>query len=289
MFDQSAAPLPQTHIEDTPVTDRIETDICIIGAGAGGLSVAAGAAQMGARVVLLEGHKMGGDCLNYGCVPSKALIAAGKQAHAMGAGQSLGVAPVMAQVDYGAAKDHVAQAIATIAPHDSQERFEGFGIKVIREYGRFISKTEVQAGDTVITARRFVIATGSGPFVPPIPGLDTVPHYTNETVFDLRTQPTHLIIIGGGVISYSGLNLVFPFAYEPTVQGMQSLQLLHAVAALVMLALIIAHIYIGTLGMEGAFEAMWRGTVDENWARSHHSLWTAAQEEGIGGKATPSE
>ncbi|MCH2167965.1 MAG: FAD-dependent oxidoreductase [Oceanicola sp.] len=200
MFDQSAAPLPQTHIEDTPVTDRIETDICIIGAGAGGLSVAAGAAQMGARVVLLEGHKMGGDCLNYGCVPSKALIAAGKQAHAMGAGQGLGVAPVMAQVDYGAAKDHVAQAIATIAPHDSQERFEGFGIKVIREYGRFISKTEVQAGDTVITARRFVIATGSGPFVPPIPGLDTVPHYTNETIFDLRTQPTHLIIIGGGVI-----------------------------------------------------------------------------------------
>jgi formate dehydrogenase subunit gamma len=98
-----------------------------------------------------------------------------------------------------------------------------------------------------------------------------------------------LVILGGATVSYSGLNLVFPFAYEPTVQGMQTLQLLHAVAALVMLAVIIGHIYIGTLGMEGAFEAMWQGTVDENWARSHHSLWTAAQEDGIGGKATPSE
>lgn len=97
------------------------------------------------------------------------------------------------------------------------------------------------------------------------------------------------VIIGGAVISYSGLNLVFPFAYETTVQGMQSLQLLHAVAALVMLALIIAHIYIGTLGMEGAFEAMWQGSVDENWARAHHSLWTAAQEDGIGSKTTPTE
>ncbi|MEM9247255.1 MAG: FAD-dependent oxidoreductase [Pseudomonadota bacterium] len=180
--------------------DRIETDILIIGAGSGGLSVAAGAAQMGARIVLLEGHKMGGDCLNYGCVPSKALIAAGKQAHAMEAGAPLGVTPVMPEVSYAAAKDHVAHAIATIEPHDSQERFEGFGVKVIREYGRFISATEVQAGSTVIKARRIVVSTGSGPFVPPIPGLADVPHYTNENIFDLREKPDHLVIIGGGVI-----------------------------------------------------------------------------------------
>ncbi|MEL6208524.1 MAG: FAD-dependent oxidoreductase, partial [Pseudomonadota bacterium] len=108
--------------------------------------------------------------------------------------------PVTAQVDYATAKDHVAQAIATIAPHDSQERFEGFGVEVIREFGRFISKTEVQAGDTVITARRFIIATGSGPFVPPIPGIETTPHHTNETIFDLREKPEHLIVIGGGPI-----------------------------------------------------------------------------------------
>ncbi|SLN68001.1 dihydrolipoyl dehydrogenase family protein [Roseisalinus antarcticus] len=180
--------------------ERIDTDICIIGAGSGGLSVAVGAAQMGARVVLLEGHKMGGDCLNYGCVPSKALIAAGKQAHALGQGAQYGVADAAPVVDYAAAKDHVADVIATIAPADSQERFEGLGVQVIREFGRFISKTEVQAGDRIITARRFVVATGSGPFVPPIDGLDTVTVHTNETIFDLRTRPEHLLIIGGGNI-----------------------------------------------------------------------------------------
>ncbi|MFT4783680.1 MAG: pyruvate/2-oxoglutarate dehydrogenase complex dihydrolipoamide dehydrogenase (E3) component [Paracoccaceae bacterium] len=180
--------------------DRIKTDICIIGAGSGGLSIAAGAAQMGASVVLLEGHKMGGDCLNYGCVPSKALIAAGKHAHAMQSGQAFGVSPVAPTIDYAAAKDHVHKVIETIAPVDSQERFEGFGVNVIREFGRFISKTEVQAGDTIIEARRFVIATGSSPFVPPIPGIEATPYHTNETIFDLRERPEHLIIIGGGPI-----------------------------------------------------------------------------------------
>jgi len=143
---------------------------------------------------------MGGDCLNYGCVPSKALIAAGKHAHAMQSGAPFGVAPVTPQVDYAAAKDHVRQAIETIEPVDSHERFEGLGVHVIREFGRFISKTEVQAGDAIITARRVVIATGSRPFVPPIPGIDTVPYLTNETVFDLRDRPEHLIVIGGGPI-----------------------------------------------------------------------------------------
>ncbi len=180
--------------------NRIKTDICVIGAGSGGLSVAAGAVQMGAKVVLLEGHKMGGDCLNYGCVPSKALLAAGKQAHAMQTGKPFGVTPVVPKVSYAAAKDHVHDVIETIAPVDSQERFEGLGVHVIREFGRFISKTEVQAGDTVIEARRFVIATGSGPFVPPIPGIEDVEVHTNETIFDLREKPDHLLIVGGGPI-----------------------------------------------------------------------------------------
>ncbi len=179
---------------------RIETDLCIIGAGSGGLSLAAGAVQMGADVVLLEGHKMGGDCLNYGCVPSKALIAAGRHAHAMTTGAPFGVAPVQPQVDYAAAKDHVHRVIASIEPHDSVERFENLGVNVITEFGSFISPTEVQAGDAVIAARRFVIATGSRPFVPPIPGLESVPHYTNEDIFDLRERPEHLIVIGGGPI-----------------------------------------------------------------------------------------
>lgn len=179
---------------------KIKTDLCVIGGGSGGLSVAAGAVQMGASVVLLEGGKMGGDCLNYGCVPSKALIAAGKHAHAMTTGARFGVTPVKPEVDYAKAKDHVRAVIAGIEPHDSVERFESLGIKVITEFGRFISPTEMQAGDTIIKARRFVISTGSAPFVPPIPGLDGVKHYTNEDIFDLRQRPKHLIVIGGGPI-----------------------------------------------------------------------------------------
>ncbi len=179
---------------------RITTDICIIGAGSAGLSLAAGAVQMGARVVLIEGHKMGGDCLNYGCIPSKSLIAAGKQAYTLAHGETLGVANAVPDVDFAAAKDHVDRVIATIAPVDSVERFEGLGVTVIREFARFISKTEVQAGDTTIKARRIVIATGSGPLVPPIPGLDGVEVHTNETIFGLRTRPDHLLIIGGGPI-----------------------------------------------------------------------------------------
>ncbi len=180
--------------------EHLKTDVLVIGAGSGGLSVAAGAAQMGAKVVLLEGHKMGGDCLNYGCVPSKALLAAGKQAHAMTTGEKFGISPVRPEANYAAAKDHVHDVIETIAPVDSQERFEGLGVHVIREFGRFISPTEVQAGDTVITARRIVVATGSSPFVPPIPGLENVTFYTNENIFDLRDKPDHLLVIGGGPI-----------------------------------------------------------------------------------------
>lgn len=180
--------------------EHIRTDICIIGAGSGGLSIAAGAAQMGARVVLLEGAEMGGDCLNAGCVPSKALIAAANQAHAMRSGAASGIAAAEPEIDFGAVKDHVAKVIAAIAPVDSQQRFEGLGVRVIREWGRFSGAAEVTAGHYRITARRFVVATGSRPFVPPIPGVDTVPCLTSETIFALRERPEHLIVIGGGPI-----------------------------------------------------------------------------------------
>ena len=178
---------------------RIETDLCIIGAGSGGLSLAAGAVQMGARVVLVEGVEMGGDCLNTGCVPSKALLAAGKAAQARRVG-GFGISATEPEVDFAAAKDHVQRAIAQIAPIDSQERFEGLGVRVIRAWGQFRSPTELQAGDDTIRARRFVIATGSHALVPPIPGLDGVPYLTNETIFPLRERPAHLVIIGGGPI-----------------------------------------------------------------------------------------
>lgn len=177
----------------------IKTDICVIGAGSGGLSVAAGAVQMGARVVLIEAGEMGGDCLNAGCVPSKALIAAAKVAETQRRGFR-GVAAQEPVVDFGAVKDHVAAVIAGIAPVDSQDRFEGLGCTVIRAFARFTGPNEVQAGDHTIRARRFVIATGSRPFVPPIQGADTTPILTNETIFELRDRPEHLIVIGGGPI-----------------------------------------------------------------------------------------
>lgn len=179
---------------------HITADVCIIGAGSGGLSLAAGAAQMGARVVLIEGGEMGGDCLNAGCVPSKALLAAAKAAHAVQAGAGFGISAAAPQIDFAAAKAHVSAAIAAIAPMDSQERFEGLGVQVLRAFGRFIAKDQVQAGDDIITARRFVIATGSRPFIPPIPGLSQVPYLTNETIFAQTIRPDHLIILGGGPI-----------------------------------------------------------------------------------------
>ncbi|MGL4236085.1 dihydrolipoyl dehydrogenase family protein [Tabrizicola sp.] len=178
---------------------QIKTDICVIGAGSGGLSVAAGAVQMGARVVLIEAGEMGGDCLNAGCVPSKALIAAAKAAEAQRRGFR-GVAAVKPKVDFGAVKDHVAAVIAQIAPVDSQERFEGLGCTVIRAFARFTGPREVEAGEHTIRARRFVIATGSRPFVPQVQGIETVPYLTNETIFGLRERPEHLIVIGGGPI-----------------------------------------------------------------------------------------
>jgi pyruvate/2-oxoglutarate dehydrogenase complex dihydrolipoamide dehydrogenase (E3) component len=178
---------------------RIETDICVIGAGSGGLSVAAGAVQMGARVVLVEGHLMGGDCLNYGCVPSKALIAAAKTAETVRKG-GFGIAGREPEVDFAATRDHVAEVIAAIAPVDSEERFTGMGVRVIRDWGRFVSRTELAAGGFTIAARRFVIATGSRPGVPPIPGIADVPVLTNETVFSLREKPGHLVVLGGGPI-----------------------------------------------------------------------------------------
>ena len=180
--------------------EKITADICIIGAGSGGLSIAAGASQMGARVVLVEGDKMGGDCLNAGCVPSKALLAAGKAAQAMRSGATFGITPVDPVIDFAAVKDHVARTIATIEPMDSQERFEGFGVRVIRAFGSFTSPRDLVAGDVTIRARRFVVATGSRPFVPPIPGIETVPYLTNETIFAQRERPDHLIILGGGPI-----------------------------------------------------------------------------------------
>ena len=178
----------------------IKADIAVIGAGSGGLSVAAGAAQMGARTVLVEKGKMGGDCLNYGCVPSKALIAAAQAANTVRHSGRFGVNGHEPEIDFAAVHDHVHGVIAAIAPHDSVERFEGLGVEVIQGAGRFTGPREIEVDGRRIRARRFVIATGSSPTLPPIPGLDDVPYLTNETIFDLTDRPEHLIVIGGGPI-----------------------------------------------------------------------------------------
>ena len=178
----------------------LKPDICVIGAGAGGLVVAGGGALMGASVVLVERGAMGGDCLNYGCVPSKALLAAGEAATFGDRAKPFGVNYNPPNVDFSKALEHVRSVIDGIAPTDSEERFRGMGVEVMRASGKFTARNELVAGDHVIRARRFVIATGSSPMVPPIVGLDNVPYFTNETIFDNRTCPEHLLIIGGGPI-----------------------------------------------------------------------------------------
>jgi pyruvate/2-oxoglutarate dehydrogenase complex dihydrolipoamide dehydrogenase (E3) component len=177
----------------------IDTDICVIGAGSGGLSVAAGAAQMGASTVLIERGAMGGDCLNYGCVPSKSMIAAGRAADTIRHAGRFGVNGHEPQIDFGRVHDHIHGVIAAIAPNDSVERFEGLGVKVIQADARFTAPDTVEAGGT-IKARRFVLATGSRASHPPIPGLGDVPFLTNETIFERKAAPEHLIVIGGGPI-----------------------------------------------------------------------------------------
>ena len=178
----------------------IEPDICVIGAGSAGLAVAAGASQMGAETVLIEKGRMGGDCLNYGCIPSKSLLVAAKAAHAHTRASLLGLRAAAPEIDFAAVSAHVRGVIEAIAPHDSVERFEGLGVRVIQAAAVFTGPREVSAGDVRIRARRFVVATGSQPSVPPIPGLEAVPYLTNETVFELTERPMHLIVIGGGPI-----------------------------------------------------------------------------------------
>lgn len=189
------------------MTDILTPDICVIGAGSGGLSVAAAAAAFGVPVVLIEKGVMGGDCLNFGCVPSKALIAAAKRAYSARNAASLGI-DANVKVDFARVHDHIRGVIAAIAPNDSVERFTGLGVRVIKGAARFKGADTVAVNDIEIKARRFVIATGSSPSAPPIPGLDAVRYLTNETVFDLKECPEHLLIIGAGPI---GLELAQAF------------------------------------------------------------------------------
>lgn len=182
------------------MTKTIKADICIIGAGSGGLSVAAGAAQLGLKTVLIEDNEMGGDCLNTGCVPSKALLAAAKRAQTHRKDDIKGIKAHEPEIDFAAVKNHVFDTIKVIEPNDSQERFEKMGVTVIRESASFTGQDTVQTEEHAIKARHFVVAAGSRAVVPPISGLDKEKVFTNETIFSLREKPDHLLIIGGGPI-----------------------------------------------------------------------------------------
>ncbi|HLJ20774.1 MAG TPA: FAD-dependent oxidoreductase [Stellaceae bacterium] len=182
------------------MTELIEADVCVIGAGSGGLSVAAGASQLGAKTVLFEHRRMGGDCLNFGCVPSKALLAAAKRVGSARENPAFGLTGPPPGVDFAGVMAHVHGVIAAIEPNDSQARFEGLGVHVVRAFARFAAPDTVEAEGVRVRARRIVIATGSSPATPPIPGLDAVPFFTNETIFENRALPRHLIVVGGGPI-----------------------------------------------------------------------------------------
>lgn len=177
-----------------------EFDIVVIGGGAGGLVVAAGGSALGAKVALVEKHKMGGDCLNYGCVPSKTLLKSAKVAHLMRTAADYNIPPYAPTPDIAHVMARVAAVIKGIEPNDSPERFRGLGVDVIFGDGKFMAPDCFEVNGRRLKARTFVIATGSRPGIPPIPGLDAVPFLTNETVFDLREQVPSLIVIGSGPI-----------------------------------------------------------------------------------------
>jgi pyruvate/2-oxoglutarate dehydrogenase complex dihydrolipoamide dehydrogenase (E3) component len=200
------------------MAETLTPDICVIGGGSGGLSVAAAAAAFGVPVVLIEAHKMGGDCLNTGCVPSKALLAAAKRAALLQNPGAFGVSAQSVTIDFAKVHDHVHGVIAAIAPVDSVERFTGLGVRVIQGHATFKDHWTVVVGDQFeIRARRFVIATGSTPAVPPIPGLDQGPYLTNESIFNLTARPKQLIVIGAGPVGLEMAQAFRRFGSEVTV------------------------------------------------------------------------
>ena len=175
-------------------------DLCVIGGGSAGLVSAAGAASLGAKVLLIEKHRLGGDCLYTGCVPSKTLIHSAEIAHKIKTAAKFGLTAQLDPINQASVMERVADVIKTIEPNDSPERFRAMGIEVIFAEAQFIAKDRLLVDGREVTARNFVLATGSRPFVPPIPGLDTVDYFTNETIFDIKDNIPHLLVVGSGAI-----------------------------------------------------------------------------------------
>jgi pyruvate/2-oxoglutarate dehydrogenase complex dihydrolipoamide dehydrogenase (E3) component len=177
-----------------------EFDLAVIGGGAGGLVVAAGGAKLGAKVALIEKDRLGGDCLWHGCVPSKTLLKSARVAHTMRHASRWAIASADPKPDLAGVMERVADVVAGIAVHDSPERFRSLGVDVIHGSGRFTSPGVFEVNGRAITARHFVLASGSRPAIPPIAGLAYVPYLTNQTVFALREPVPRLIIVGAGPV-----------------------------------------------------------------------------------------
>ena len=177
-----------------------DRNLVIIGAGSGGLVSAYIAAAVKAKVTLIEKHKMGGDCLNTGCVPSKALLRSAKLANEMKKAEKLGFKPIKAEVDFAAVMQRVQRVVADVEPHDSVERYTGLGVEVIEGEAKITSPWTVEVNGQSLTTRSIVIATGARPLVPKIPGIEQVEPLTSDNVWNLREQPKRLLVLGGGPI-----------------------------------------------------------------------------------------
>ncbi|WP_429209734.1 FAD-dependent oxidoreductase [Aeromonas veronii] len=188
---------------------RYDYNLLVIGAGAGGLVTSYIAAAVKAKVALIEKHKMGGDCLNSGCVPSKALIRSARFAAEQRKADELGFSPSHSRADFAAVMERVAEVIKEVEPHDSIERYEGLGVECIEGEARLVSPWEVEVNGQRLASRHIVIATGARPLVPKLPGLDQVPYLTSDSLWQLRTPPRRLLMLGGGPI---GCELAQSFA-----------------------------------------------------------------------------
>ncbi|WP_346658238.1 mercuric reductase [Endozoicomonas sp. 4G] len=179
---------------------RFDNNLTVIGAGSAGLVSSYIAAAVKARVTLIEKHKMGGDCLNTGCVPSKALIRSARIAHYLKRASEFGLQNAQADVNFAAVMERVQSVIRQVEPHDSVERYTGLGVNCVTGAARLVSPWEIEVDGQRISSRNIIIASGGRPFVPPLPGVDQVTHYTSDSIWGIRAQPQTLLVIGGGPI-----------------------------------------------------------------------------------------